>query len=520
MSFAAPIWLLGLVPWAALAAWLLTGRRDEARVPFVHLWPRAAAPVRTRRSIHAPPIALACLLLAMLLAVVAAAGPMMTRTSDTRAVTLVVDLAVTSPIAEASTLTLTPARLMLVNGEANREADPSAWLDQLNPRSSLATLSALRSAVQDALARDDRPVVVLSNQKLGIDSDRLIQATSTTEPRNVGIVRVAARKQQVMLTVRNQSSQTRAELVVASEGGEQRQTIDLPPPNSETNVFVDLPTLGRVVSVELIAKDDIDVDNRAWLVRQPAWPAIEVRATVPAELTRVIDVYRQLRTSGEGSTRIAVSTSAVEGPAVIIASTGASEPVASPVRAADHPINANVDWRTLSNASAARAPSDGWTPIVTSGDRPLVAVREGRARQVWVGIDADDWSRDSSFVIFWTNVFDWLGHGGGDAFVWQPVQRLGPEWRRLDDLSGPVVRDVDPAPGVWGRGDGALRALNAIDLKLDPPPPSDWRAKLAALKPAASARANLSKPALVAALCLALIASLTWGWVKRAPAPA
>src|SRR5687768_6767128 len=104
MSFAAPIWLVGLVPWAALAVWLLTGRREEARVPFVHLWPRGAAPVRTRRSMRLPPVALACLLLAMLLAVVAAARPVVSRASDVRDVTLVVDLDVTSPLEALQTL--------------------------------------------------------------------------------------------------------------------------------------------------------------------------------------------------------------------------------------------------------------------------------------------------------------------------------------------------------------------------------------------------------------------------------
>jgi hypothetical protein len=79
---------------------------------------------------------------------------------------------------------------------------------------------------------------------------------------------------------------------------------------------------------------------------------------------------------------------------------------------------------------------------------------------------------------------------------------------------------VEPVPGVYVRSDGAIRALNATGLKLNPPPASDWRAELSALKPSPEGRRDLSKPALVASLCTALIASLTWASVKRGGDPA
>ena len=31
MSFAAPLWLIGLLPWAAVAVWMLRGRRRRVR---------------------------------------------------------------------------------------------------------------------------------------------------------------------------------------------------------------------------------------------------------------------------------------------------------------------------------------------------------------------------------------------------------------------------------------------------------------------------------------------------------
>jgi hypothetical protein len=525
MSFAAPIWLFGLVPWTALAAWLLTGRRAEARVPFVHLWPTSAAPVRTRRSMQAPPIALVCLLLAVLLAVLAAAQPQVARSADARLVTLVVDLGVTSPLKDLGNLELKPARVLLVNADKPMETDASDWRDASGTLTSIPTVDAVRAAVNDALASDDRPVVVVSNQRLDIDDGdaRVIQITSPSPLENVGIAHVAARGRQVMVTVRNQSSRTSAELVVASEGTERRQPIELPPRGGETSFFVEPPTIGRVVSVELRAPDDVAVDNRAWLVRQPTSPELEPRGDLPAELTRVIDAYRKLRPSGDGSRRVAVTTSPADGPAALLASGGASDPVPpGRLQVADHPVTANVEWSSVVGGVARtteRPAGGGWTPIVSAGEHALVAVREEPARQVWVGFDSDTWPRDASFVIFWTNVFEWLGHGGAEEFVAEPVQRLSSEWRRLDELSGSPALPVDSAPGIYGRRDGAMRALNAIDLTLDPPPPSDWRARLAATKPSPGIGANLSRPALVAALFAALIASLTWASVNRGATP-
>ena len=80
MTFVSPLWLLALIPWAGVALWLLTGRNPRVAVPFIELWrdqdtPRRRAEFRFQR----PPIALACLLIAMLLALVAAAKPVLMR---------------------------------------------------------------------------------------------------------------------------------------------------------------------------------------------------------------------------------------------------------------------------------------------------------------------------------------------------------------------------------------------------------------------------------------------------------
>src|SRR6185295_17166936 len=76
MWLAAPIWLIGLLPWAGVSLYLLWGRRKRLDVPFLELWrfPSEGQPVRRR--LGAPPLAVALGIAAMGLAVVAAGRPM------------------------------------------------------------------------------------------------------------------------------------------------------------------------------------------------------------------------------------------------------------------------------------------------------------------------------------------------------------------------------------------------------------------------------------------------------------
>ena len=79
MVLISPLWLLGLLPWAGVTAWLLWGRRQRTLVPFLPLW-RGPAPVpRAKRSVQLPPAAVIFAILSMLLAVLAAARPAIAR---------------------------------------------------------------------------------------------------------------------------------------------------------------------------------------------------------------------------------------------------------------------------------------------------------------------------------------------------------------------------------------------------------------------------------------------------------
>src|SRR5207237_5242804 len=94
-----------------------------------------------------------------------------------------------------------------------------------------------------------------------------------------------------------------------------------------------------------------------------------------------------------------------------------------------HPITRETRWNFHDPVRLAAVPPGAqWTPVVTVGGRVAAAVRETPARQVWVGLESDEWPRSPDYVVFWGNVFDWLG-GGETRFVSHPIGRLDGGWK-------------------------------------------------------------------------------------------
>src|SRR6187397_1804737 len=75
MVWTSPIWLLGLLPWAAATLLLHVARRPRRNIPFLSLWKVEMPREAHRRRFALPPIAILLGLLAALLAILAAAGP-------------------------------------------------------------------------------------------------------------------------------------------------------------------------------------------------------------------------------------------------------------------------------------------------------------------------------------------------------------------------------------------------------------------------------------------------------------
>jgi hypothetical protein len=249
----------------------------------------------------------------------------------------------------------------------------------------------------------------------------------------------------------------------------------------------------------VVIPDDVPADNRAWLVRERSWPRIEPAGPV-GELQRAIDVYRAVRPAGEGGTTVRVWTGKAPPEPTLAGVVVRPGPgfhattTARPTRVAPPPVTEPVPtWPSLDlPAFDAAPPGTDWTPVLWAGERPLVAVRESPARQVWVALDTDGWSNRPEYVVFWTAVFDWVGQGS-ETYAAHSLAELAPDWQRLPVPAGSArapgqtasttEADYDPAPGVYRRSDGALRAFNAVSPRppgaaSKPSAPADWRNRL------------------------------------------
>src|SRR5580692_7883604 len=92
---ASPLYLLALIPWAAIVIYILIGRRTVALVPFVDLWRNLAAPAASKRSMRLPPIAVMALLMAAFIAILAAAGPEIRGESSVQQLIVIADRGIT-----------------------------------------------------------------------------------------------------------------------------------------------------------------------------------------------------------------------------------------------------------------------------------------------------------------------------------------------------------------------------------------------------------------------------------------
>jgi hypothetical protein len=542
--FTSPISLLLLLPWVGVTIWLLWGRRHTRAVPFLNLWPSDQPVRRARRRVQLPPMALGLALLAMLLAIVSSAGPIVrTRGArDAGTITLILDRGITmsadhrrqqvlDQAAEALRL-LGPGPLDFVpvpDGRVHR-TDRRAWLATAEklPGTWLDTHDAVALAIRQAIDRGDGPVLVLTDHSIN-STQRTIQIAPSTALANVGIVHLAARaapRAQVMVTLRNQSDLSRASLQIISGDKTIARAIDLPADGQVQDYFFDLPAMGETVTAQLQVRDDLPADNVAYLARRSAWPVIEIRTSVPPEVRRAIEAYSRARPSSEGAAHVSVVSSIdqvrSDEPAVVVAEvSGPILPQISP-SVISHPVTRDVDWASLSNVMLAPHPPGGWNEILKLDNRAAVAVRPQPARQVWIGFQSQDFARSSDFPVFWTNVVDWVGQAAsaaGESYgATTSSMPLPVEWQRIGQ-SNTEPRDPDsaPQPGLYRRSDGALRAVNLPPVSIDPVAPQDWRAGLAALNLHGHNELKLAPWLLIAALLCLLGSSLLWAVVRLTP---
>ena len=529
MSFLSPIWLFGLVPWMAVLIWLLRGRRTRVNVPFINLWRGDVTGPRPKRSWEKPPLALAAALIAILLALLAAAKPVWQTRIEDRTISIIVDRGVTMSargstdhryrelahqLAPLLSAHFTRVELQTVPHHDVTEFATSELPERVAalPPTALSTADLIPGAAARALRESSGPAVVISDQPLTLDDPRLVQVVPSNAPSNVGIVQFAVRESpagQAMVRVWNESPLRKVILRLLSDNQERtRLELDLPP-TGEHDYFLDVPTLGRVVTAELEATDDLAADNRASLVRDRSWPLLQPRSPLTAEVQRMVETYAHSRPATPSSPRVSIATTtdalATE-PAVILAPAPSIAASNQPAQVASHPVTQSVNnWPAVEPAPMPEG-SD-WTPLVRRGDDVLIAARDQPARQVWVGFHSPEWAATTDFVILWTNIFDWLGQGG-EHFASSPIGLLGPEWTSAAPTPEPGL-----SPGVYRRSDGALRAVNAVDVRIPKTPATDWKSRLQNATNLTTATAG-SIPffpwLLLASLLAICVAALAW----------
>jgi hypothetical protein len=526
MIFGSPIWLTGLVAWGLLAAWMLWGRWPRAVVPYLPLWLAGNVVERPRRQFEMPPKAIVALLGAGAMAIFAASEPaLLGRAGTGRTVTVIVDRGLTM---SGSPSGANP-RFVQAADSANRAIDDvapgakvvihmvppvpgaseegRADLVATAPPTAMADPEALALTCRRAIANTPGLVVLVSNQAVPVEDPRLVQVTPDQALNGAGIDSlevVGPPHPQAMVRITNLSDSSSAKLTVHSDDQAVDEQITLPQRGIAKNYFVDLPSAGKVIEADLTAEGDALLDQKAWSVQRSVWPKIEAETGIIPELIKMVSVYGQLRPVSADSPLVSVTSNAraLNGDS-IVAYWANPQPDDVPVQSsqglhvATSPFStADVNWDDiLSNATASRTGPEGdWVPIVTVGKFVLVAARDRPVRQVWVGFQAQGFADRADFVVFWGEVFNWLGNAG-PVFSAQNCPSPDGSW----------------VPVLYQAPDGAVTAYNA------PPIPDrlaehlEWRDNLAKLPPRLRVGERpFSSELLLGALLLVCIAAATW----------
>jgi hypothetical protein len=531
MSFLAPLWLIGLLPWGGIVYLLLRRRRRPTGVPFIPLWRGPYHPPKPTRRFARPPFAVTMVMLAMLLALLAAARPAVRDPTGSRSapIPVVVDRGAGMSARDGARLGEAFGELQrgLIESRALRRLElhpvPAAGVkrmdfsDLTNPFPFLLTAADTRAAVTSTasrlLAETTGPVIVISDQTLAVADDRVIQVPPPDAPvRNVGIVNLAARaspKPQVMVTVAGSGWEQAVRVVVSSDGVETIGMLDALSEGQERTAFIDVPRLGQTVEARLELSDGAAADNRAWLARQGAWARVEVRAPVSPAVQRLLESYTATRPPTDGSARVLIVGEPADAGAeraVVVPARRDGRSTAGTFAKSPHAVTAAVEFSGIAEATVATDPPPGWTPALRRGDEVWVAVRETPARQAWVGFDAPDWTRKPAFVVFWAGLLDWVGGSGDDTFASERVGALGEGWKP----AGPTPEHVDATqwPGLFTRADGSVRAVNSGLIATGKAAAGGWRDRFAALH--VGGQIELSSYLLLAALVSVLLAAAAW----------
>ena len=431
MSFAAPLALLGLLPWAALAWWLWRGRGQRTTVPFLHLWPSESATLRWRR--RPPPAPILLVLLALLLAIIAAGRPVMGGDGAAAAMLrIIVDRGATmsAEINGQTRLQRGPREHRDLIQLARRDAsvvfvppltagDAATELDAAPPMAA-DTASPLRALVRERLADGDS-VLLISDRDIRMDSPRLFQIGPRDIVPNSGVLDAAVGKDAVLVTLTNAGPT--ASVTVSVEAGEAvvQQQVELP---ADGQAQVTLRRPGGEwdwVRVQITSPQDAWAGDDAFVVaREHAWPDLQVSNGAPPAVARVARLFEELHAPRPWSRVLRISAEPTA-EAVVAA---AVRPAGGAWQVAAHRLTEGIDWPALQNAVVADLPGEGdWQVLAHVGQHPVLAISDSPAgRRAWIGFSADGIEQSPEFVRFWADVLTWL-NDGPERWGWRPLSQ-------------------------------------------------------------------------------------------------
>lgn len=482
MVFAAPFWLIALAPWAALAVWVLVGRRRRQWVPFLALWEAPEELRKPKKGMEWPPLAVVLTVLAALLGVLAAAQPLLS-VKGSRKLTVIVDRGGSMSARSAGEARFVAA-CRLVHQKLAREGQPieirmltvpdggewvgtlDKWLGAVGQLRRTAVGTDVQSSL-GAIAKDE-PVLVITDQPVSPSPAREMMAPAgAAGVRNIAITALAARHGQVMVRL-SSTVPVSATCEIRSGATRVQREVSFTSPGMQ-DLFVELPAPDQVIEAILNTDDDFEADNRAWLVRRGQWPMIERRLPVSEELERLLAVYSRHRPAGDGSPRIILARGGdlkADEPGIIIEVPSGESQSGIATVIEDHPITAAVDFAPLRTGVVLsdRLPGEGWRTILRVGGKAALAVSEGETRRAWVGFDCAPLARTPSFVVLWTNLLDWVA-GASTGYVSSALDDSVSRFaRRLPEA---LPEDADPRywPGVFDTASGP-QAANAAPLTI------------------------------------------------------
>ena len=420
MSLLTPVWLLLLVPWLGLVVLSLRGFRPKILVPYLELWPRDELSPENRRNWRPPSLPVLLLLLAILAVILALSGPLLRSSQpQLRQLTVIMDRGITmlagNRLAHASTrlrealdpLLAADATIRVVDDAGNvrlvgiREFD--AQLAQ--PARAILTHDRLNDLITRELRDTNQPVILLSDWPPAEKNPRFLSVSPTGNIQNIGIVGATFAAGKLQVEIRNDSTNTTCPISLQSASSSLQDTLKLPP-QGKTQSFTFTLAGSLPVIIHLDIPDDFQEDNH-WKIPPPfASPRISTTATVSPALQRFISAYLQTRPPTADARTISVGT---ESSPHAVTLHPCSDPItiAPGVRVTgDHPLLQNVHLPTSLLATLNDLP-DGYHILWQIGKRPLLAIDESK-RNIWIGFASTAWEDEPDFVIFWTNIIQWL----------------------------------------------------------------------------------------------------------------